>query len=96
MSGLNSVMDTSLSALFAAQAGMATTGHNIANANTAGFSRQMVLTASRTPDVLTYGAIGRGVDVLGVRPDPGRFPAGEPAQPDRPPFLVLAGRLGPV
>lgn len=67
MSGLNSVMDTSLSALFAAQAGMATTGHNIANSNTAGFSRQQVLTASRTPDVLTYGAIGRGVDVLGVR-----------------------------
>lgn len=67
MSGLNSVMDTSLSALFAAQAGMATTGHNIANANTAGFSRQQVLTASRTPEVLTYGAIGRGVDVLGVR-----------------------------
>jgi flagellar hook-associated protein 1 len=67
MPGLNSVMDTSLSALFAAQAGLATTGHNIANANTAGYSRQMVMLSSRTPDILSYGAIGRGVDVQGIR-----------------------------
>ncbi|MBU8870703.1 MAG: flagellar hook-associated protein FlgK [Gemmatimonadales bacterium] len=67
MPGLNSIMDTSLSGLFAAQAGLATTGHNIANANTPGYSRQMVKFSSRRPDVLPFGAIGRGVDILGVR-----------------------------
>lgn len=67
MPGLNSIMDTSLSALFAAQAGLATTGHNIANANTPGYSRQTVLFAARRPDMTAYGAIGRGVDVQGVR-----------------------------
>lgn len=60
-------MDTSLSALFAAQAGLATTGHNIANANTPGYSRQDVLFAARRPDMSAVGAIGRGVEVVGVR-----------------------------
>jgi flagellar hook-associated protein 1 FlgK len=60
-------MDASLSALFAAQAGMATTGHNIANANTPGYSRQDVHFAARRPDILPYGALGRGVEVQGIR-----------------------------
>ncbi len=67
MPGLNSIMDSSLSALFAAQAGLATTGHNIANANTPGYSRQNVLFAARRPDILPYGALGRGVEVQGIR-----------------------------
>nr|MEE4269937.1 flagellar hook-associated protein FlgK [Candidatus Krumholzibacteria bacterium] len=67
MPGLNSIMDASLSALFAAQAGMATTGHNIANANTPGYTRQDVTFAARRPDILPYGAIGRGVEVQGIR-----------------------------
>ncbi len=67
MPGLNSVMDSSLSALFAAQAGLATTGHNIANANTPGYSRQDVHFAARRPDILPYGALGRGVEIQGIR-----------------------------
>jgi flagellar hook-associated protein 1 FlgK len=67
MPGLTSIMDTSLSALFSAQAGLATTGHNIANANTPGYTRQQVLFEARRPDILPYGAIGRGVDVQGIR-----------------------------
>lgn len=67
MPGLNSIMDTSLSALFAAQAGLATTGHNIANANTPGYSRQDVLFSARRPDMTAVGAIGRGVEVDGIR-----------------------------
>ncbi len=67
MSGLNSIMDTSLSAMFAAQAGLATTGHNIANANTPGYSRQSVLVAARQPNYMSYGAIGRGVEIQGIR-----------------------------
>ena len=67
MPGLNSIMDSSLSALFAAQAGLATTGHNIANANTPGYSRQEVMYAARRPSILPYGAIGRGVEIQGIR-----------------------------
>lgn len=66
MSGLNSIMETSLSGLYAAQAGMATTGHNIANANTEGFNRQRVDLSARQAVYLSYGAIGRGVDIDGV------------------------------
>ncbi len=67
MAGLNSIMDNSLSALFAAQAGLATTGHNIANANTPGYSRQEVLFAPRKASIMPYGSIGRGVEIQGVR-----------------------------
>lgn len=67
MAGLNSIMDNSLSALFAAQAGLATTGHNIANANTPGYSRQEVLFTPRKPSIQPYGAIGRGVEIQGIR-----------------------------
>jgi len=67
MSGLNGIMDGSLSALLAAQLGMATTGHNIANSGTAGYSRQVVVFAARRPSVLGYGGIGQGVEVMGIR-----------------------------
>ncbi len=67
MSSLGGILDSSLSALFAARVGMSTVSHNIANANTPGFSRQETLLAARQPQLLTYGAIGRGVGVDGVR-----------------------------
>lgn len=67
MPGLNAIMDNSLSALFAAQAGLATTGHNISNSNTPGYSRQEVLFAARRPSIMSYGAIGRGVEIQGIR-----------------------------
>ncbi len=67
MPGLNSIMDASLSAMFASQAGLATTGHNIANANTPGYSRQQVMVVARRPDIMPYGALGRGVDIQGIR-----------------------------
>ncbi|MCP4572062.1 MAG: flagellar hook-associated protein FlgK [bacterium] len=67
MSGLTSIMDTSLSALFAAQAGLATTSHNIANADNRIYSRQQVMVSPRRPAIMPYGAIGRGVNIDGVR-----------------------------
>lgn len=67
MSSLISIMDTSLAALFSARVSMQTVGHNIANVNTPGFSRQEVLQAARRPVRFTYGTIGRGVEVLGIR-----------------------------
>lgn len=64
---LNSVMDSSLSAMFAAQAGLATTSHNIANANVDGYTRQTNILGARRPLVFSFGAIGQGVDVLTIR-----------------------------
>ena len=67
MSSLNSVMDKSLSAMFMAQAGMSTTSHNIANADTPGYTRQMNMLAARRPLSFPFGAIGQGVDVVTIR-----------------------------
>lgn len=64
---LSRVMDNSLSAMFSAQAGLTTTSHNIANADVDGYSRQMNMLAARRPLMLSYGAIGQGVDVVTIR-----------------------------
>lgn len=64
MSGLIGI---GLSALRAAQTGLATTGHNIANVNTAGYSRQETIL---TPSNALYsgnGYVGQGVTVSTVR-----------------------------
>lgn len=45
---------------------MDTTGHNIANVNTEGYSRQTVEFATRTPDYTGIGYIGNGVDVAQI------------------------------
>jgi flagellar hook-associated protein 1 len=42
------------------------TGHNIANVNKEGFSRQRVQLLSPTPNVFPFGQIGRGVMVGGI------------------------------
>lgn len=58
--------------LFAGQTGIATTGHNIANANTKGYSRQQVnLTTSPAVDVWTSGEVnpsqlGSGVSLESI------------------------------
>jgi flagellar hook-associated protein 1 FlgK len=53
--------------LYAAQAGLATTGHNIANANVAGFSRQVVIQSSGSAQNLGYGFIGSGTEVADIQ-----------------------------
>jgi len=50
--------------LYAAQTGQSTTGHNIANVNTEGYSRQDVLQSASRPTDLGEGT---GVDVNGIR-----------------------------
>ncbi len=50
----------------AAQAGLNTTGHNISNANTDGYSRQRVDQQSMNPLVLPNGAFGQGVEIVSV------------------------------
>lgn len=55
------------SALGAAQTGLLTAGHNIANANTAGYSRQRIEQASNTPLYTGAGYIGQGVRLDSIR-----------------------------
>ena len=55
-----------LSALLASQRGLATTGHNIANTNTDGYSRQRVTFETRQPQFVGNGFAGKGVDVQSV------------------------------
>jgi len=67
-------LDTALRGLEAAQAGIDTTGHNIANANTPGYSRQVVDLTENTPYTLpgfsnVTGAgiqLGTGVDLTTI------------------------------
>ncbi len=63
----NSIYSIGLSGLAAAQAGLATTGHNIANVNTPGYSRQELLQLARFPLFNGGSFFGQGVDVTTVR-----------------------------
>lgn len=56
-----------VSGLMAFQRALNTTGHNISNANTEGYSRQRVELAARTPQYAANGYIGSGVQVDTVR-----------------------------
>ena len=55
------------SGLFAAQAGLSTTGHNIANANVAGYSRQVTVQAAGQGQDTGNGFVGSGTDVAGIK-----------------------------
>jgi flagellar hook-associated protein 1 FlgK len=63
----SSIFGIGSSALLAAQAGLATTGHNIANVNTPGYNRQEAIQLARVPQFTGGGFMGRGVDVVAVR-----------------------------
>ena len=63
MSGLIGI---GLSALRAAQAGLTTTGHNIANVNTPGFSRQQAVLTPSNALFSGNGYTGQGVTVSTV------------------------------
>jgi flagellar hook-associated protein 1 len=64
---LFSSLGTALSGLQATMAALQTTGHNIANANTPGFSRQRVDLQPARPLDLPRFQIGRGVTLAGIR-----------------------------
>jgi flagellar hook-associated protein 1 FlgK len=63
----NGIFGIGLSGLAAAQAGILTAGHNIANVNTPGYSRQSVILGTRAPTFTGSGFVGNGVDVDSVR-----------------------------
>ncbi|MDR1647499.1 MAG: flagellar hook-associated protein FlgK [Zoogloeaceae bacterium] len=56
-----SLLNTGLSALATAQLGLATTQHNIANANTPGYSRQAIMQATNSAVYTGAGFVGQGV-----------------------------------
>ncbi|MDH8678579.1 flagellar hook-associated protein FlgK [Fusibacter bizertensis] len=62
-------LNTALSGLFANQRSLGIVSHNIANANTEGYSRQVMNTKAYQPQVLPggMGTLGVGVDVTAVK-----------------------------
>ncbi len=62
-------LTTSLSGLFANQRSLGIVSHNIANANTEGYSRQVMNTKAYDPQILPggLGTVGVGVDVTAVK-----------------------------
>jgi flagellar hook-associated protein 1 FlgK len=61
------IISISQSALLAAQAGLATTGHNIANASTPGYNRQIVVQGSAGGQNLGGGFVGKGTTIVDVK-----------------------------
>lgn len=57
---------SALSGMNVAQTGLVTTEHNIANANTPGYTRQQMLVSSRAGLQTGGGFVGQGVNVTGV------------------------------
>ena len=66
MGTLFSTLDIARSGMQTAQVQLDTAGHNIANVNKPGFSRQRVELVSRVPITTPFGQIGRGVGIAGV------------------------------
>ncbi len=64
---LNSIMQIGLTGMFSAGASMQTSSHNIANANTPGFSRQRAITGSKQGMLTAYGVLGSGTEVMDIR-----------------------------
>src|SRR5439155_14340513 len=55
------------SALSAAQVGLSTTGHNIANASTPGYNRQLVIQGTAGAQNFGFGYIGQGTQVSEIK-----------------------------
>ena len=62
-----SIFNVGISGLNAAQAGVLTTSHNIANASTPGYTRQQIVQGTNTPTFSGAGFVGQGTHVETVR-----------------------------
>jgi flagellar hook-associated protein 1 len=60
------ILSIGKSALNAAQVGLSTTGHNIANAATPGYNRQVVIQGSANAQNFGFGFIGQGTQVVAI------------------------------
>ncbi|MEP7347562.1 MAG: flagellar hook-associated protein FlgK, partial [Gemmatimonadaceae bacterium] len=63
---LGSLLSVARNALTAQQAAIQTTSHNIANAQTAGFSRQRPELSTNYPLVMSFGSVGTGVQIANI------------------------------
>jgi flagellar hook-associated protein 1 len=64
---MSNILNIGKSALGAAQIAIDTTGHNIANASTVGYSRQEVIQTAATGQDTGFGYVGKGTTVVAVR-----------------------------
>jgi len=62
-----SILSVGQSALAAAQVGINTTGHNIANAATPGYNRQVIVQGAAQAQNFGFGFLGQGVDVSTIK-----------------------------
>lgn len=63
----SNILSIGQSALAAAQVGISTTGHNIANVSTPGYSRQVVIQGAADAQNFGYGYVGQGTQVSAVK-----------------------------
>lgn len=70
---MSDLLSTGVSGLLASQIGLATTGHNIANAGTDGYSRQTVDFVARPAQGGGVYYIGQGVDAASISRSYGQF-----------------------
>ena len=63
---LGGLLSIARSALFVHQRAMEVTGHNVANANTPGYSKQTLQIQAATPLVLPEYSLGRGVEATAI------------------------------
>jgi flagellar hook-associated protein 1 len=66
MPGINAGMEIAKRAMMAHQATINVLGHNIANVNTTGYTRQRALLETSTPLNVMPGALGTGVDMVEI------------------------------
>ncbi|MCW9068116.1 MAG: flagellar hook-associated protein FlgK [Sulfurimonas sp.] len=66
MASLFNTLNIGYSGLVASQAGVSTTSHNIANAESDGYTRQRIVTSAATPVSTAPGQVGNGVDVTDI------------------------------
>lgn len=67
MSGINHILDLASRALLNEQVGVEVTGHNIANVNTPGYSRQQVHFEAALPLPSPWGPLGDGVKIQSIQ-----------------------------
>lgn len=60
------ILSNSVSGLLAVQRALTTTGHNVSNANTEGYSRQSVNLSARAPQFVGNGYVGTGTQVQSI------------------------------
>lgn len=71
--GINSLFDIAKSALHTSQLALTVTGHNVANVNTPGYSRQEAVLTERPPGYGQPGMVGTGVHATSIRRYVDRF-----------------------